>query len=688
MDAAPGGSVRPAVVAAALLLGQQVASRATRDALFLSVFHVSSLPVMAAVAAAVALAATVAASRALGRLSPARLLPVALAGSVVAFCGEWALARGWPRPAAVAVYLHHALLGAVLVSGFWSLVTERFDPHAAKRAMGAIGAGASLGGVLGGLLTWAAAARLSPRAMLLVLSLVSAGALAAVGRLARGARTHGGASTTPALPGRGALEILRQVPFLRALALLVVLTAFLDAVLDYLLAAAATSRFGSGAPLMSFFALFHAGTGLVGLAAQAVAVGPLLQRLGPAWTLAAPTAFTAAGAAAVALLPRLASIVALRGGHGVLRNSAFRSGYELLYTPLPEPQKRPTKVLIDIAGERSGAILGSLAVTATLLAAPAAALRILPVLAGAVAVLALALTPRLRRGYVGALASSLRHGTASFETPDLVDPATLLSLASLHVPSPTVTRQALSTDGPAADPLLAAIADLRSGDPARITGALTAELDGRLVAHAIPLLAQDGLFDTVAGSLRRAAPRCTGQLVDALLDPRLEPMVRRRVARVLKGVATQRSADGLLLGLGDGRFDLRYRCAQALLRVRAQAAEITVPAAHVLAIAAREAAHAGESERHFEHCFTLLALVLDPDPVEGAYRALRSADARLRGTALEYLENVLPAAVREPLWPHLGAPARPVPSGRTAEEIRAELVRSSIAVRRTNNPDR
>ena len=38
------------------------------------------------------------------------------------------------------------------------------------------------------------------------------------------------------------------------------------------------------------------------------------------------------------------------------------------------------------------------------------------------------------------------------------------------------------------------------------------------------------------------------------------------------------------------------------------------------------------------HVFTLLAVVLPRQPLRIAYRALRSDDRRLRGTALEYLE--------------------------------------------------
>jgi len=228
---------------------------------------------------------------------------------------------------------------------------------------------------------------------------------------------------------------------------------------------------------------------------------------------------------------------------------------------------------------------------------------------------------------------------------------------------------------------LQTIADLRSGDARRVSGVLMGrELDARLVPHVIPLLARDALFEAAATALRRAAPRCTGQLVDALLDPSLEAGIRRRVARVLRGVPTQRSADGLLLGLDDARFDLRYRCAQALLRVRTQNPTVVLPAARVIERAVRDAAQAGQSPRHLEHCFTLLGLVQDHGPLDAAYRAVQGSDAGARGTALEYLDHVLTAPVRERLWPHLGA-ARPAPSGRSADEIREDLLRSTTMLR-------
>ena len=51
------------------------------------------------------------------------------------------------------------------------------------------------------------------------------------------------------------------------------------------------------------------------------------------------------------------------------------------------------------------------------------------------------------------------------------------------------------------------------------------------------------------------------------------------------------------------------------------------------------------------HVFTLLSLVLPTAPLQIAYRGLHTDDPGLRGTALEYLEGVLPATLRQSLWP-------------------------------------
>jgi hypothetical protein len=683
-------ATKPAVLAAALLVAQQVAAKAVRDAFFLTNFDVAALPSMTAAAAAASLVACLAFSRGMMVFSPARLLVASLGASATLFLAEWGLALTLPRAAAVALYLHHAVLGAALLSCFWSMLNERFDPHSAKRAMGAIGAGAGLGGVVGGLLTWGAASWVTVPAMLPALALASLLGLQSVRRLKQprlGAprREAQPAAATEALSG---LRLIRRVPYLRSLALLVGLGAFLEALLDYVMNAAAAASFKGGAPLVSFFALFHGISGLVALLVQATLVRTALLRLGLAGTLALQPAFAALGAGLAAAFPRLWMLVLLRGGQSALRSSAFRSGYELLYTPLPHEQKRPSKVIVDVGCDRIGTMFGSGIVMLVLLVAPAAATRPLLAMAAVAAVLALALAPRLQRGYVGALAANLRAGAVTLEPASLVDPATLGTLASIQhlsvgLGGEPVDAPSLQTAAATTDPLLRAIADLRSGRRDRIRRVLEGpELDRALAGHVIPLLANDDLFATVATGLRRVGPRVTGQLVDAMLDTGQDPVVRRRIPRVLKGVPTQRSMDGLLEGLRAERLDVRYRCARALLRLKARHKELTVPAQAVLDAALREASLDTESERQVDQVFTLLALVLDRDPLVTALKALRSGDRGLRGTALEYLDNVLPATLREKLWPRLGGAARPAPSGRTADEIRDELLRSTTVAPR------
>ena len=74
--------------------------------------------------------------------------------------------------------------------------------------------------------------------------------------------------------------------------------------------------------------------------------------------------------------------------------------------------------------------------------------------------------------------------------------------------------------------------------------------------------------------------------------------------------------------------------------------------------------------------FTLLAVVFDREPMRFSLFALASPDPNLRGTALEYLENVLPDGLKRALWRHVAREGTIIPSSRSTEELARELQRT------------
>ena len=136
-------------------------------------------------AAVLSLLVTLWVARRLAQQGPARLVPRLFAGSAILLVLEWLLSFGSLRAAAFLVYLHVTSLGALLVSAFWALVNESFDPRSARRAVGLITAGASAGGILGGVLTERMGTAFSASSMLPVLALLHLGAAVLVQPLAR-----------------------------------------------------------------------------------------------------------------------------------------------------------------------------------------------------------------------------------------------------------------------------------------------------------------------------------------------------------------------------------------------------------------------------------------------------------------------------------------------------------------------
>jgi hypothetical protein len=727
-------------IASAAMIAQQVAGKATRDALYLTSFDVTTLPAMMAISAVLSIFAVLWLSRMLLRHSPENVVPASFAASGLVLLAAWPLSHHAPELGAVAVYLHSALFGAAVIAAFWSYVNERFDPRAGKRAIGWIAGAGTLGGVVGGVLAWRGASLIEVPSMLPLLAVLNV--VCAWGSLrSRDARSLASArspvredpSAVPvSISEFSPLKILREAPYLQNLALVVTLGAVTSGLLDYLFSVEAVKIFSKGgSDLLSFFAFFWLLVGVVSFLLQALLGGLVLAKLGLAFTIALLPGVVVVGAVLGLAAPGLWSTGVLRAGEAVLRNSLFRAGYELLYTPLSEQRKRSTKLLIDVGFDRIGTVVASAIVFATLLLAQDGerASVILLGLTIATAVATLARSRPLQMGYLPVLEESLRtaaeklHPSEAVELPATRDSvaardeivehlkdlpgeqaAALASAEPVQTAVPPDAASPASSEPTASLPVpIEAIRDLCSGDPERVRGVLGAEapLPAPLIPLAILLLASAELQRDAIRALRKVARSATGQLGDALCNPSVHVDIRRRIPRVLSDCPTQAAANALLCGTEDERFEVRYECGRALLQITASDPSIEIPLETAIAIVKREVAISKDVwererapefdeeeneppalidrllrdrfDRSFEHVFSVLALVLDRESIRLAFKALHQEDARLRGTALEYLETVLPDEIRDAVWPYLGE-ARPMRPARPASEILADLV--------------
>jgi len=718
-----------AMIAAGVIAAQLAAGKATRDALFFTSLTITALPAMVTATALFSIALVFLHGRAIRRISPATLIPALYVLSGVLFVFEWFLRSRGPSTAAIALYLHISGVGPLLASGFWLIATERFNPRTAKKGFGRITAAGTVGALLGALIVERLAAVGGGPAMILVLATFQFAAAWLVRGVALGSAPAATPRDCDPWPGsaddcaavlddtrptmRGGLRLIAETPALRNLAALVLLGTTSAAVVDYVFKARAVDTYGPGDRLLQFFAIYYAATSVLSLLLQTLSSRTVLARFGLALTTSTPSLALVVGSLASLLDPGFGSLLAARGGETVFRSSWFRAGYELFYTPMPIGERRAAKSLIDVAFDRLGDAVGAAIVRIVILTAPAAQTAIMLGVASATSMIAIGVASRLHRWYLRTLETSLVSRGSDLAPGETIDPSTARVLNSLRRKSAAAPPTVLSGSAHRDDDLVADIVRLRSGNHESAMRVLTRPdgLAGPLVPHVIPLLASPSLADYALFALRKVAEERIGELTDALLDPNQDDAIRRRLARVFSVAVSQRAADGLLAALDDPRFDVRFQTARSLASIVDRNPMVHIDARRIFAVVLEEvkvSQPVWESQRLLDgfvsaspldafvrdragqslaHVFTLLSLVLARQPLLIAFRSLHSDDAYLRGTALEYLEGVLPPQIRLRLWPFLTrSRVRHQAAPRT--EAIANLLRSSRSLTVRSAADR
>jgi AAA family ATP:ADP antiporter len=706
-----------AMAVSGLLMAHQVAGKASRDAIFLSQFRIAELPAMVTVGAIVAVAASIAGSRMLVRSGPHRVVPLSFALSAVLQFTEWLL-LGYSAPfAACVIYLHVVAFGAVLISGFWSLMNESFEPRSAKELFGKIFGMGTLGGLFGGLLAERVAAWCGVRDVVLLLAALH---LACAGLTWRVARVPGHRPYEQPRETR-AVDAVQRYPFLLGLGALVILASSSAALLDFVFKAQATQAIGRGAPLLRFFSIYYTGTSLLTFLAQTLFARLCVKHAGLAVTAGTLPVSVCCGSLTGLLLPGFPVLGAIRATEIIVRGSLYRSAYELFYTAVAPADKRAVKSLIDVGADRAGDAVGSAGVSLMLVLAPG---RYGPMLALAcgISVIAILVAARLRHGYLRALEKSLVDRAIELDPSLVEDSATrsvLMQSVTMGLPPfreepPPANHQARPAAAGGNDPFLRQAADLRSGDAPRVIRA-AGELgpgDWALAPLVIDLLAWEEAMPAARGALARMGAKIAGMLVDALLDVSRDFVIRRRLPRVLAYLPSQRSVEGLFAALEDDRFEVRFYAGRALYLLVAEHPDLNPAPERVWAAVNREVSlqrplwnsHRlldsrtsqekewflddqllDRADRNLEHLFTLLALLLPVEAVRVAFRALHTDDVQLKGTAFEYLESATPAETRQLLLPLLEADAESRSHAACANGALEKLLASTARVNQKLN---
>jgi AAA family ATP:ADP antiporter len=595
---------------------------------------------------------------------------------------EWALLPQVPRAIALVVYLHVSIGGALLVSAFWSVVNERFDPHALKHLIGRITASATLGGLLGGLAMERVVHWMNARTALPLIACVSLLSAFSSFRLGK-SESHVASATARAN------EPVRFTGYLWTLALLVTCMAAASAFADFALKQAAVARFGSAEGLVRFFALLYTAASLFSFVLQAFVARALFASVGLGGTLAVTPVLGVGLGALSALVPSFGTASALRAADLSLGPSLFRSAFEPLFTPLPSATKRATKSLIDVVFDKAGDACASLLILLVSLGGPLLVQRAPALFATFAFALGLLLALRARQGYVSELEASLRAGTVSVESVEIEDPAARLTLSatSLGIDRDKLREQieraraeraakqgadasaAVGEESAEAQQVLQDVRTLLGSDIAAIRTLLSrTALDPRLAAFTVPHLASEQLAKPSLTALRAMGPDVMGLLADVMLSSHQPLAVRRRVPHVLRALRGARVASALTRALSADALEVRYRAALALLEVTRDERQLLPDPKDVFALALAEIERGPLSQEASDHLFALLALATTRGSLELVRQGLKTDDRKLRGTALEYLESLLPEGVRAPLVRALSL--RPEP--RTPGNLRSE----------------
>jgi AAA family ATP:ADP antiporter len=347
-----------------LLTSTQHLLKPARNAFFLTTAGSQNLPWAYIAGAIVSAAATIVYGRWVAPLDRHRQIIGSLLFSVLTIVVFRVLLVEPTALTAGAFYVWFNVITLLLVSQFFLMSGDLFDPRQAKRIFGFIGGGGLVGGVVGSGVAGFLAEPLGTGNLMWIgaLQLLLAAALALrVFRIGEFRETGRGQSQ-PARGERsvaGGIDVLRRNPHLRMIAVMLFAAVLVSTFVDWIFNAAVEEAIPGRPQQAEFFGQVFAAYNLIAFLVQLFFVGWVLRTLGVVGSLFVLPLGMGGGVAWMLLAPGLWAASAAKGADQGLRYSIDQSAREILYLPIPTILKQRAKPFIDVVVTRGAdAIVG------------------------------------------------------------------------------------------------------------------------------------------------------------------------------------------------------------------------------------------------------------------------------------------------------------------------------------------
>jgi AAA family ATP:ADP antiporter len=286
-------------------------------------------------------------------------------GIAVILLGFWFLFQTGQRWVSASFYLLGLILAVLLLSQFWTLANLVFDSRQAKRLFGFIGAGSSLGGILGSYLTKDFANKIGTENLILfstcfmALSIIPS--CMVVRREGLGQEMHqAAAGVEKGVSGKEAIRLLRSSKHLRLIALIISFAAIGAVIIDQQLKLALQSAKGHQLDAMTaFLANVQLWTSVIGFVIQIFLTSRIHKHLGIGFALLMLPVSLGSTAIIMLFNPALWAPGLARVVDQSLRYTIDKTTREVLYIPLPSDMKLASKAFVDVTVDRFARGMGS-----------------------------------------------------------------------------------------------------------------------------------------------------------------------------------------------------------------------------------------------------------------------------------------------------------------------------------------